>query len=111
TNSGWRRFTCWTALLKTPLRWPPVRSETMANWNWSGATFGASDVQGFFASDVTANLETLAVSEGVSRCAVATTAAAVRHPTAGSRARTRRMADGLLGKGRSIGPRDEAPGQ
>ena len=38
-----------------PLRCPPVRSETMANWNWSAAAFGASDVHGFLFSVATTN--------------------------------------------------------
>ncbi len=51
TNFGWSRLICWTAREKTLSRCPPVRSETTANWNWSGSLLSLSEVQGFLSPD------------------------------------------------------------
>ena len=50
TNSGCSRFSLPTASAKTPSRWPPVRSATMANWKWSGSLRRSRWVQGLTGS-------------------------------------------------------------
>src|SRR5262245_15643682 len=95
TNAGCIRFTCCTALLKTPRRWPPVRSETMANWNWSAATLGASDVHGFLFSEVTTNRDPAPLSYGRSDCAFDRTTATMRNPRVASNTSSLRMARNL----------------